>query len=780
MAATVCVKTGYEYLALFFGAHTLSISVIQAAFLFCIAMGSYFGGKLATKKEKGLLFFLCFSFVAGAFALLFSQIFPLKTLVPVHAVLFIPGLVLSLGIIAAVFPLLAAYYIKNATYAGRFVSTWIMAGSSGLITGLFLTSFVLVRNYGLHKSLLGGGLAILFMGLATLLLYINQHGLASAHTHLPLADRVRKTKLRFKKKKTVIEINPKLTRAMLRVFLFQAFFLASFLIISLRDPAGPALLKPEFHHTIIYIVFFTGLLAGAALYKRVADPPANSYLTFATFQIMTGFGTALVLIWIILFSQRDHQVAMAPATFSEQIRFEVLRYMATVFLPALLTGISMPLTAKVLCRRLQTTGMYFGRLGILLAFGALAGNLFTRYVLLPTLGAVTSTMLLAFLVLLSGIYIVLRDSRLRRGFRLGYGILTLMLFALVFGLFNLYNSKNQEPDNNEITLLQTIEGSTGTVRLYNRNNSDSLVTLDGKPVFNTGIEGLRPQVMSACAPVILNDRIGSALVIGFGSGITATILEKNGVPEMTIAENFPEMVRLSSDVFANLNDDIMTNNHINITIKDPRAFLNLSGLKFDLITMPIDQTLSCPALYSTGFYSLCRDKLNADGMLCQVLPLSRLRSSELASIIKSCKLVFKHVNVWTISAEQILMVASKVEMTIDWCRFSNDYESKAIGQELKSAGFTDKESVLAGIFLSNRQVNDFTVTAPENTDDRNVIKYSREVDHANDAFFKKLASADPDLSGILRFPSSCLADSIAILENIRLKNRTLRGSFQIH
>jgi predicted membrane-bound spermidine synthase len=244
----------------------------------------------------------------------------------------------------------------------------------------------------------------------------------------------------------------------------------------------------------------------------------------------------------------------------------------------------------------------------------------TPYLIIPFAGLYRGYFLLILLAILSGLYLLLRDSRLKRGFRLGFSILAITVYLSLVLLLperHLFRIRQEMIRNGLISGIR--EGSTGTVKIYRQAGASSLISLNGKEHYSTDEPGLKTQLMPAFLPVILNNDIRTALVSGFGTGITAWSLASCEIPSIHITDFNPEMIKLAAYAFSDLNDDVLTASGVDITLEDVRTYLFRAGSKLDLITTGASHVGSFPHLYTSDFYKICLDKISDKGYLSQVI-----------------------------------------------------------------------------------------------------------------------------------------------------------------
>lgn len=556
----------------------------------------------------------------------------------------------------------------------------------------------------------------------------------------------------------------KLTSAMLKVFYMQGFAIASLVYITYRISTMICCQPPVQIFVVNSIVILTGAISGGLFYKKFSEKPVNKYMTLATLQITTGFVLVLSYIFMrVISASQQPQPSLIDSASGANLPGMLLRSASLLFFPAFLNGLSLPLAGKLYPKRIQQVSSTFGRLGAFFSLFAVFGILVTIFILTPLFGIQLSYLLFAFATLLSGIYLIFRDSRLIRLFRLSYAAAAVFLFLALAVSFRL-----TEKSQSYGTTIRTIEGKSATFSAISGINGNIRILLNGNYIFGSDSSNSKAQSLSAYLPLIIHPEMKSSLVIGFGSGITASILEANGVDQVFISDKYPEAIRLSADVFADINNDIMTSSHVHLSSEDARAFLDHSERKFELITIPYNMSFLLPYLYTTEFYLLGAGKLTDQGVFCQVLPAEE----SALSAIKSCSKAFRNVSLWYISSDYVLMMATQNRQKTDFCFFTESFAAVNRNRSMNYIGIPDAETMLAHALFSGNRLKELVNDMPENTDDKPASHGISKRDKTN-FLLSGLFSTGTDYSQLLGKGNECMHDSAEIRDRIKSINLQL-------
>jgi len=344
---------------------------------------------------------------------------------------------------------------------------------------------------------------------------------------------------------------------------------------------------------------------------------------------------------------------------------------------------------------------------------------------MPLAGYYVSFLILILIALLSGIYLLLRDSRLIRVFRLSYTVITLgCITGILFILLRLGWIDTGTAASKEL-IRDRYEGSSIIASLIEKSPDRLALAINGIPVLETGKEGLCVQQLPALLPCVLAHPVRSALIIGFVMVYTAVMLENCQVSDLVITEIYSEVIKLSSETFSEDNNDILTSSNVDINGEDARIFLLRDSSQFDLITSGYNDMRLLPGFFTREFYQVCFKRLTSRGLMTQVLPLNGLDRQEFRSLVGACTGVFPRVSLWYLSRDRVLLLAGKEDQISGYCTIAERYNTLVRPDILIRLGISDPESLLGRHLMDDKQVKEFVESSPENNNDRPYVEFSR-------------------------------------------------------
>jgi len=498
----------------------------------------------------------------------------------------------------------------------------------------------------------------------------------------------------------------------------------------------------SFAFAVVLATYLSGLALGSGLwarFRRRRDP----WVAFGVLIAGAGF-LALALEGgldaRVMTIQSDVEELVRRATSDELSamlgRFAVAA-VSVVFLPTIALGAAFPAALRL------AAGDDVGRrVGALLAWntaGGIAGTLIVGFVLIPAIGLIHTLAALAMAASVVGI-VSLGRAQAAAGSRLAiYGLAagTLLLAAVT-------------PPDHLARLLPVTRGG-GDVAYYSESagGSVAVVTQPGPRPFqrlyiqgvsNSGdaMTSLRYMRLQALLPLIVHaGEPRSALVIGFGTGITAGALTQYpGLDRRVCAELLPAVVGASSLFQGNFGAG--SSNALEIRLRDGRRELLASEEQYDLITLepPPPSAAGVVNLYSRDFYELARKRLRSNGILAQWWPLPTQNDEDSRALVRAFLDVFPHASLWTTELHEMLLVGSADPLRLAAQRIAGRFNQPAVAAALREVGVASAEALLATWVTGRDGLERYARNVKAVTDDWPSIEYGTWV--RRDEFLRML------------------------------------------
>src|SRR5256885_1635512 len=209
------------------------------------------------------------------------------------------------------------------------------------------------------------------------------------------------------------------------------------------------------------------------------------------------------------------------------------------------------------------------------------------------------------------------------------------------------------------------EGPNATVSVWEGEAGRSL-RVNGK-VDASDRGDMDTQIMIGLAPLVAHPRAQSSIVIGYGTGVTASVLAAApGMSRVKIVEIEPAVLQMDS-LFRSVNASVLTWPHVRVVVDDARSALQLDRDRYDVIVSePSNPWIAGIAtLYTPEFFRIAKGRLSDGGVFCQWIQLYQLPLPVVAGIVRSIRQVFPHVNVWFGGTADLFVLGSSRPLSYD-------------------------------------------------------------------------------------------------------------------
>ncbi|MCB8821984.1 spermine/spermidine synthase domain-containing protein [Microvirga rosea] len=487
-----------------------------------------------------------------------------------------------------------------------------------------------------------------------------------------------------------------------------------------------------FAFSVVLATYLMGLALGAALFARHADRARDPWAVFGL--LVAGAGTLALLgiampgRWLVI-AQTGAEAAALALTGNDLAgmcaRFAVAA-MAVVLPSTILLGAAFPAALRLVA----TDGLSGQGTGAVLAvntIGGIAGTALAGFVLVPALGVVRTLAVLAVLAGAVGAGAVLWGGR-SRGLK-GAVLMAATLSVAVALALPADGLARVFPGLRGGSLAFYEEGRGGTVAVVERGTgANRFRRLYIQGVSNSGdaMPSLRYMRLQALLPLIVhNGEPRSALVIGYGTGITAgAMLRHPSLDRRVVAELLPAVLRaapLFKGAYGASSDP-----RLDIRLRDGRREMQRSDETYDMVTLepPPPSAAGVVNLYSSDFYRLAALRLRPQGIVAQWLPLPTQNEADTRSLVRSFLDVFPHVTLWTTELHEMLLVGSPDPITLDLARIRLLATNPDVASALAEVGVRSPEALLATYVMGRDGLVRFAGDAPAVTDDHPRIEYA--------------------------------------------------------
>jgi spermidine synthase len=747
-------------LTLTFGASTYAVGAVLVAYMGGMSLGSFGAARIVDCRRDQFKIYALLETAIGVYALLLPllvqalgslYIFLYQHLHPGFYEISLVRLVVSVVILAlptvamgATLPTLCARLAADCQTAARHTAWLYGVNTFGGVAGCLCAGFVLIPRLGLDGATWFAVAFNLLVGAGAL--WLDRH---SKPATAPARGRSEKHPSR---PRVPVHSGGAESGSDLELIAAVLVIMLSGLAAMAYENIWTRVLTmivgtTVYAFTTMLAAVLMGLVLGNCLYLLLK--PRRPALLLAGAQVGIGLWVLLAMphfdripfLFLKIFACTQHSWALFQLS-----RFLLLFLLLIV--PTTLMGLSFPLAAQMVVRRVGESGR---KIGVLYGFntvGAIAGSFIGAFILIPFVGLQKGMLIVAIVNVLAGLLQLTLATRPRPAVR-GLGgavVVGLVLCAAMLvspwkltyinsGAFAYANAYERVADvRAALDAYQPIfyrEGPTATVAVVRSPLDTLMLTIDGKTDASTGQHAdMSTQILLSHLPALFAERPHDALLIGLGSGVSLGSLLLHPVSHVDVVE-ISEAVVQASNCFRAYNHGPLDDPRVNLIVDDGRNHLERTSRRYDLIvSQPSNPWITGVAnLFTREYYHLLANRLNERGVACQWVPSYLMSKEMVATIAKTFASEFPCMSIWTSGVVgDLFLIGSKSELKLNYTEFLERLADFGIDADLARIGMNDP-GLLAKTFklgpLGVREfLAEFPADLPLNTDLRPIVEFA--------------------------------------------------------
>jgi spermidine synthase len=740
-------------LGLVFGATTLAVSTVLAAFMGGLALGSALGGRLGSRIKRpvrayglleigialyAILVPFLFRVIDNLYALIWQQFHPgFFTFSLWRFLLSCLLLLLPTALMGATLPVLSAALLRASAGATATITKLYTRNLAGAICGCLAAGFLLLPILGVRATIFTAALINVVIGVVAILAERRNDATIPDDDDAPALTPV-----------LVEELEP--TTVDTKFWLLCAFS-SGFVTISTQVAWTRMLAmiigSSTYAFSVVVALFLIGLSAGAYVIAR-RNLSGLLRETLLKVEIFTAISLALSLAVVNIIPGLLVSVGLRLHV-NSWFGLLILQIGSTallILLPAFLMGMVMPLVlvwagAKTSERSVQLVGRSYA----INTIGAIVGAFAAGFVLIPKLST-RSTILIA-----AGVCVIVAsiayqpkaeagDAIMQRAVAVCLAIIVscasffvgpkVNLGALSIGAYDslirvLAKSRGGVDDGSvqqrgpEIhQLLMYEEGPTSTVSVRKDWDITSMA-INGRTNASDR-EDMATQVMLGQMPILMAPRLKNALVVGYATGVTAGSILQSPIESVECVELEPATVN-GSKFFEHVNNHPLADPRLHLIIDDARTYLRVVPTRYDIIVSePSHPWVPGVAnLFTREFFQLGRERLTNDGVFVQWLQIYQLSTNSLRSVFATFHETFPYVYVFRVQSawkgKDLLLVGSKAPLTLD--HIKERMADPRVAAEVARADIKSEADARGWFVCDEKQLEQAVAGAVINTDD---------------------------------------------------------------
>jgi spermidine synthase len=698
-------------LGLVFGATTLAVSTVLAAFMGGLALGSAISGRLGARVKHPIRAYGLLEIGIALYALTVPFLFNLVD--NLYAVIwqqFHPGffafslwrfllscvmLLVPTTLMGATLPLLSAALLRSAGPGSTSVTRLYTRNLAGAICGCVIAGFLLLPVCGVRATIYIAAAINILIGIVTILAdrktrktetaieYHNPGDVAFDESGRDARGPSKEVEPSSKNvegsSKNVEALQPH-SNVSNAWFWLGCAFISGFVTISTQVAWTRMLTmiigSSTYAFSIVVALFLVGLSGGAFVVARgnLSGKLRETVLRAELFTAATLYLSLIVankLPALLVTTGLRLQIN----SWSGLLALQILSVALLILLPAFFMGMVMPLVLVWAGTKSKNLAVQLvGRSYAVNTIGAIVGAFGAGFVLIPRFSTKSTILCAATLsIIVAGFAYQpkaeARDRDLQRGVAWGL-VLTLVVLMFIFAprmnladlsvgaydsLVRVIAKTRGGVDDGSVQqrgpevheLLMYEEGPTATVSVRKDWDITSMA-INGRTNASDR-EDMPTQVMLGQLPVLVAPRIRNALVVGYATGVTAGAILQSPVESVECLELEPATVS-GSRFFEHVNNHPLNDPRLHLIIDDARSYLRVTPTRYDMIiSEPSHPWVPGVAnLFTREFFQLGRERLNDDGIFVQWLQIYQLSTDSLRSVLRTFHETFPYLLVFRV------------------------------------------------------------------------------------------------------------------------------------
>ena len=428
-----------------------------------------------------------------------------------------------------------------------------------------------------------------------------------------------------------------------------------------------------------------------------------------------------------------------PASLAGAVGLNVFVVFAILFLPVLFAGTVLPLVlVGALPPSRRGTGAIVGMLYGVNTIGAILGAVVGGFVLVPLVGSAATLAGVCVAGAGMGVLCSLADGRTSWRMVASFGAGALVMVGALArpawqpGPLNagVYEYKRMSLikamlSGRDVDVIYHREGPTATVAVTQWRKGNRALSINGRPNASDHSADMPTQVMMASAPLLLAPRTQDVLVIGWGSGVSAGTALRWPIRRVTAIELEPAVIE-ASRLFEHINYQALDDSRLRLYEDDARHMLLASEDTYDVILSEPSHpwVTGVSNLFTREFFQLARARLRPDGVFAQWVQAYEISFETYRTILATFQSVFPEVVVLVPPGTQdCILVGSRRRLRLDLAELERRWAEQGVREEGARIGLKRPEYLLAVVYLGPDAVRTIVRGAPLNTDDNMYVEF---------------------------------------------------------
>ncbi len=574
--------------------------------------------------------------------------------------------------------------------------------------------------------------------------------------------------------------------------LLGAAFLSGFALLALEVVWFRFLLLVVAGTSMIFAVLLAVVLAGIGFGGLVTSRwlARNASARFSLPAVAAFAGVLCTVVYVAFgFLPRSFEWRSAM-NWSETLQVAV----PLMFPVSFLSGVLFTLIGEALHRELPGEMRAAGFLTLANTIGAMLGSLAAGFALLPYFGVDDSIQLLTAAYGLIALVLVRgaggREVAGRARTIVNYAMGCALLAVIVGFPGDLMRTQYiGYPIQRFLPEWSPVEGREGLTEtiIYLRKEAFGepiayRMLTNSHSMSSTATRDARYMKLFVYWPVAVHPAPRSALLIGYGVGVTAKALSDTAALEtIDVVDTSRDILEMNRLVYPDPADYPLNDSRVKVHIEDGRYFLQTTDRHFDIITgePPPPNLAGVVSLYTVEHFALVRERLNEGGIATYWLPVHNLSEQDTEVISRAFCSVFDDCTLWTGAGLDWMLVGTRnASGPVSAEHFARQWSDPIVGPEIRALGFESPEQ-LGALFLGGPEyllsmsagVDPLTDRYPKRLSDALVVQKEKYLPWMDTSAARERFERDPLVSRL--WPASMRRAALAYFSEQEAYNRVL-------
>jgi predicted membrane-bound spermidine synthase len=714
-----------RYLSLFLGHTSYAVVAILVAFMGGLAIGNAMFGRIADRSKKPLVLYAWLEIGIGIYAAVFPWYFEIcndlylwsaRQLGGVGAPLLLLKFVFSsvtvllpTTLMGATFPALARFVTRSLAELRERVATLYFINTVGAVAGCVIADFWWIPSMGLEFTVLAAAALNLVVGVAALWISRSMEVVIDANVEEPMG--------------AVAEEFSPLDLKVATIAIGCSGFVAMLYEVAWTRLLALALGSSTHAYSIMLITFIAGIATGAALVARwktegrTLEAFGWAEVALAATVLLSMFTYELLPLW---FTNLAAFLVRREEAYPLYEMLQALICFAVMFIPATCLGTTLPLASRIATAEVARTGRSVGAIFAVNTVGTVFGAAVTGFWLMPTFG-LPGTFAIGFALNAVIGAVILYRRAIGRVWSPALGTAVVATIALVWAANNYFQPlwrgaftqgiwrirkattvRTFRENGESFRYLYYKDGPGSTIALHSYAHATNYVSLRVNGKTDASTLDFGTQLILGHLPALMHTRATNALVIGLGSGMTASgLLRHTNIASVNVVEISPQMAE-AARLFQEHNDHVFENPRFHLFLEDAKSFLKISDQKYDIIVSePSNPWMAgVAAVFSVEFYKSCAERLAEGGVMVQWVQITETSDETLQTMIKTFTTVFPFVSVWRSQERDIILVGTPRPRPVNLPAFLARMGDQTVRADLERGAMSEPLALLSREVLS--------------------------------------------------------------------------------